>query len=326
MMLLRTELRRLRLRRLVWLFVVAGILGSFFVLFTTWASAQPITDEMREQAEAAYQRELENWEEDGEQMVADCLEQEELEAEAQGGPVDFGCDQMEPQREWFLPYETTLAQHVNFTGVPTAVMVLGIVGLAIGTTAVAAEFSSGAMATLLTFQPRRLRVYAAKVGAVALTAVPLSLLLTGILAVGMWAVYEIRGLDASVDDPLVWTAVRALLLLPAAAVVGAVLAFLVRSTAVVLAVVAGFAIAWEAIGVNVAQALTPFSIRANLMGWLQYGHTYWVQECEAQADGMLVCDGIEHTISFAWSAGFLAVVGVALLAVGALVFRRRDLS
>ncbi len=325
-MLLRTELRRLRIRRLVWLFVVAGVLGSFFVLFTTWVSAQPITDEMREQAEVAYQDQLERWEEHGEEDIERCEEEQARIADETGEDPGFDCADMMPQREHFLPHEQSLAEHVDWSGLTSAIMVLGVVGLAIGTTAVAAEFSSGAMATLLTFQPRRLRVYAGKVGAVALATVPLSLLLCTILGVGMWAIFEIRGLDATVSDALLWTAVRALALLPAAAIVGAVLAFLLRSTAVVLAVVAGFAIGWEAIGVGMAQTLAPFSIRTNLVGWLQYGTTYFVNTCESQPDGSVFCDSTEQTLSFAWNAGFLAVVGVLLIAVAALVFRRRDLS
>ncbi|SED75010.1 ABC transporter permease subunit [Ruania alba] len=325
-MLLRTELRRIRLRLLVWVLLIAGLLASLAIVLTSWAAAQPITDDQRAVAEEAYQQELADWEENGEEMVAQCLEDQERESERDGEDYDFGCDQMEPQPEWYLPYEATLAEHVAFTVRPFSILVLGSVGLAIGTTAVAAEFASGAMGTLLTFQPRRLRVYASKVGAVALLALLLSLLLTGILAVGTWGAFELRGVEATVSSALFWSAVRTLAVLPLAAVAGAVLGFLLRSTAVVLAVVAGYVIAVEAILVSAVRALTPWSVRGNLMSWLQYGSSYWVLTCEQRPDGAIACEEVERSISFAWSAGYLAVLAVLLVAVGALVFRQRDIT
>ncbi|UFU05415.1 ABC transporter permease subunit [Ruania halotolerans] len=326
MMLLRTELRRIRLRRLVWLLVIAGTLASLAVVLTSWTAAQPVTDEQRAMAQDAYQRELARWEDEGEEMIAQCLEEQERVSEQDGGEVDFDCDQMEPQPEWFLPPETTLDQHVMGTALPLSTLVLAVVGLAIGTTAVAAEFASGAMGTLLTFQPRRLRIYASKVGAVALATIPLSVLLTGVIGFGTWGAFALRGADSTVSDAMLWIGVRTLAVVPLAAVAGAVLAFLVRSTAIVLAVVAGYAIAVEGILVSTVSTLTPWSVRGNLVGWLQYGNSYWVQICEQQSDGGLRCDGVEQTISFAWSLGYLAVAVVLLVAVGAVVFRRRDIT
>ena len=61
------------------------------------------------------------------------------------------------------------------------------------------------------------------------------------------SLFALRGLDHTVTERLVWDGVRMLALLPGAALVGAVLAFLLRSTGAVLGVAVGYTIAVELI-------------------------------------------------------------------------------
>lgn len=325
MRLLRVELRRLRLRRLVLFVALLGILGAAFLLVIAAVDASPVTDADREWAEQAYAQAQEDWAEHGEEQVAQCREQESAEAERSGEPVDFGCAEMEPQREWFIPYQPTLAEYLDGMLLPFAMVLTVLVGVLIGATAVAAEFGAGSMATLLTFEPRRWRVYAAKMAAVGVGTVPLSLLLVGLVGVGAWALFALRGLDHTVTERLVWDGVRMLALLPGAALVGAVLAFLLRSTGAVLGVAVGYTIAVELILRQALPVVSPWIPGVNIAGWVHYGTSYVISECTREETG-LVCETLQQHVSFAWSAPFLGVCLVVLLALAGWNFSRRDVN
>src|SRR5690606_19633602 len=100
--LLAVELRRLFSRGLVVLAMVGALTASLLLLLGVWQSSQPMSDAELAQAEQMYEQELEYWEENGEEAVAQCQEDEAREAELTGEAVDFGCDQMAPQREWYI--------------------------------------------------------------------------------------------------------------------------------------------------------------------------------------------------------------------------------
>src|SRR5690625_6607351 len=101
MRLLRVELRRLRSRQLIVLTAVGAVLLSLATLVGVWQMTRPPSDAELAQAERFYEEQLADWEEHGEQYVADCRAGEAEEAEATGRAVDWGCDDMEPQLEWF---------------------------------------------------------------------------------------------------------------------------------------------------------------------------------------------------------------------------------
>ncbi len=325
MRLLGVELRRLRLRRLVAFAALVGLLGAAFLVFIASFDAAPVTEEDRQWAQEMYEQELVYWEEHGQEQVEQCLAAQEEESERTGEDLDFGCADMAPQLEWYLPYEPTLAEYLQGVIQPFTLVLLLLVGLLIGATVVAAEFGAGSMATLLTFEPRRWRVYAAKMSATGLGTVPLGLLVVAVVGVGTWALFSLRGLDHAVPEGLVWEGVRMLTLLPGAALVGAVLAFLLRSTGAVLGVAVGYAIAIELILRQALPGTSPWIPGVNLNGWVGYGTTYYTNECTRGESG-LTCQMVEQQLSFGWSSTFLAVCLVLLVAVAGWAFSRRDVS
>lgn len=324
--LLAVELRRLFSRRLVVLAMVAAVAVSGLVVGVTWNSVQPMSAAEVEQAETFYQQQLEFWEENGEEQVADCLEQEELEAERTGQEVDFGCEQQEPQRAWYFP--TVPPLHETLPGLLLGVsLLLAFVALAVGTTFTAAEFSTGAMSNWLTFEPRRLRVYASKAAAAALGVVPVAVVVLGVVIGGAWVVNDSQGLTDGMTSTewtgIAWMAARILALASIGALLGAALGFLLRHTAAVLGVVIGYGIVVEGILSGLLPQLAPWTARTNLAGWTMHGTTYYTSECVTEAMGT-TCEMTEHALSFGHSAAYLLVLTALIVVVSALVFRRRD--
>lgn len=324
--LLAVELRRLFSRRLVVLAMVAAVAVAGLVVAVTWNSVQPMSAAEAEQAETFYQQQLDYWEENGEEQIADCIEQEELEAERTGQEVDFGCEQQEPQREWYFP--TVPPLHETLPGLLLGVsLLLTFAALVVGTTFTAAEFSTGAMSNWLTFEPRRLRVYASKVVAAAIGVVPVVLVVLGVVIGGAWVVSNSQGLTDGTTSTMwsgvAWTAARVLALAAIGALVGAALGFLLRHTAAVLGVVIGYGIVVEAILSGLLPQLAPWTARTNLSGWTMHGTTYYTSECVTEATGT-ACEMTEHAVSFGHSAAYLLVLTALIVIASALVFRRRD--
>ena len=191
--LLRVELRRLRSRQLIAWTMVGAVLLSLATLAGVWQTTRPPSDAELAQAERFYEEQLADWEEHGEQYTADCREGEAEEAEVTGRAADWGCDDMEPQLEWFIHvapplHESLLHQVVTFAALPL------LTALLIGTTFTAAELSTGSITTWLSFEPRRGRVYASKVAAAGLGVVPVAVVMLAVVILGTWAINAQAGL------------------------------------------------------------------------------------------------------------------------------------
>lgn len=328
MRLLSVEVRRVLARQLVVLLAIAGVAGVVLVLTGSWFSARPLTEAQVAEAERQYEWAMEDWEANGEEMLAQCLEDQEQEAERTGEDVDFGCEQMKPQEEWFLPQPTELSE--TFTPLLSSAALLPVfLAFAVGVTSTGAEVSSGSMSTWLTFVPQRMRVLFSKVGAGGLVGVPLVAGLAALLVGGLYAVHAANDalgrLDAEVWGDVGWVVLRTVALGALVAALGAALGVLLKHTAVALGVVIGYSLVVEGILGGIAPRLQPLLVRTNISAWVQDGTSYWVNECTVDANGT-ICEGIERTVSLGQSAVFLAVVAVVVLGVTAVVFRRRDVG
>lgn len=320
------ELRRLLARRLVLVAMAAGVLLTGLVLFAVWQDSQPISDTARVQAEQMYEQAREDWAEHGEEQIAECQEAEQLEAERTEQAVDYGCENMEPQREWFLQTAPPLQQQMpGWLGGMSYLLVF--LAFLIGATFVAAEFSTGAISNWLTFQPRRLRVYASKVVAAGLGVVPLGAVLLALLAGGAWVITEAQGLADGMTSghwrDAGWMGLRILALTVIAALIGSALAFLLRHTAAVLGLAIGYAIVVEMMFGNFLASVQPWLLGKNLEGWTNHGAVYYTQDCTTDATGTS-CQMTEQAISFGHSATYLLVLAGLVVVAGAVTFRRRD--
>jgi len=241
MRLLRVELRRLFSRQLVVLMMLGALAASLLVLWAAWDSSQPMSGEDLAMAEEMYEQELAYWEEHGEEDMAQCLEDEAAETERLGEDVDWGCEGMTaPEREWYVFTASPLHETLPSSLSAASTFLVFAVGL-VGATFTAAEISTGAMSTWLSFEPRRLRVYASKLAAAAIGVVPVAVLAVAVVTAGSWLIGDhfdlVSGMGAAQWADTGWMALRIVGLAVIGALVGAALGFLLRHTAADLGVV-----------------------------------------------------------------------------------------
>lgn len=328
MRLLGVELRRFHVRRMLIAAFVIGVAIVGLTVAIVYVTAQPLTAEQLAQAEQDYQQQLEYWEQEGPTQIAECKESEAAEREASGDDtIDYGCDQMTaPQREWFIPEPPALAD--TLTGVVTALtFALGFLALLAGTTFTAAELSSRAITTWLTFEPRRVRVFASKVAAAAIGVLLPATVLLGLAVAGVMAAFGLRGIDATMSSAettaVVHSNLRLAVLVVVVGAVGAALGILLRHTAAVLGVAIGWGILVEQIVPALAPRLTPWFVLPNVGAWVEGSRAYFVYTCTPTSDGT-ECEYLERTITLAHGGIYLSVAAVVVVAVSLLVFRRRD--
>jgi ABC-2 type transport system permease protein len=333
------ELRRLWWRRLTKVAVVALVLFTGAAVYNAYSSSTPerlaqqlddykalVADTKRQQAEFKEQQP---------QMLAQCRQDQAAERERSGDQsIDFGCESI------IGPTEPTLEQFglvppvadVITAGITTsAAYLVAFLAFVLGASAVGAEFTTGSLGSWLTFQPRRVKVAATKLAAVAVGGAALAAtfaLLTN-LGARMIAVVNRPDEDLVLPQPATATDSVAQLLLRVgalamlAAVVGAALALVLRYTAGVVGLLLAYAVGIEMIA---AQAflqgrLKPWTIGTNVEAFLGKGTTYTAESCAGST-----CTFSQQTLSYTHSWVFLLVLGAALTLVGVLTFRRRDVS
>ena len=326
MKLLGVELARLRARRAVQILLLLGLASTLLFAWAAYSSAQPMSAASREMAEEQWRLAQEDWEEYGQEQVEQCREDEAAEAERTGQDVDWGCEDMEPQREWFFWEPPAFADYLPSAVVP-GLLVIALVSLMVGVTFVAAEFATGAIGTWLTFEPRRGRVFASKTVAAAAAAVLFGLV-WGALFIGANAAgYAAAGSDVAVTGTLAHLVLRAAALTAAITVVGTGLAFVLRHTAASLGVAIGYLIGVDTILLgNVVPGGQRWQLTLNLTAWLSGRPApYYEESCTVDATGTF-CDYVERTVSMTQGGLVLLAVTVAVTAVAFVTFRTRDIA
>lgn len=221
-----------------------------------------------------------------------------------------------------------LRRELGGSGTGIAIVVAGLM-LLLGATFVGADWASGSMSNQLLFEPRRLRVYAAKAGAVVVAGLVLGLVVATAWWLGLAGVARAR--DLAIADGTTaevgWQVLRGALLAAAAGLAGLATTMLFRSTVATLGILFAVVIAGSFL-----VAVLPFESperwlpHLNVLAWIGDGAVYYTetsQTCVDDGTGM-VCTG-ERTLTAPAAAAYLlsglVVVGAASLAT----FRRRDI-
>lgn len=329
--LVRVEARRFRYRAAVRWLALLALVAALAVVVGAWGSTRPPSAQAVADARAQLAWAQDDWAENGEQYVEECLAGEE-EQRAVEPDVDYGCDEMEPREESFLPYRTTFAESGE-SWVSSASMFLLLLSFATGVTFVTAEIGTGSLSTWLTFVPRRGRVYASKVVVAALgVLVPTALALV-LLVGGSWAVAAATGATGDVGggtwSDLGLIALRVLAVAGVAGAVGAALGFLTRSAAAALGVGVGWLVLVDSMIAGFVPGMQPWTVRVGVQAWVDGGLTTFVtvpcEPLDGVAQSGMMCSAERLVTGL---HGGLLVLGVAavLVVVGALVFRRRDVD
>ena len=325
----RAEVRRLAARRFVR--VVLLVLALLYVLVVALQAATSYartTPEGLAQAEREVARIVE--EQDGfrQQCLDDPGRPQDVPVEQVCGPParaeDFRTEDFLAKRPFVL------AQDLPDGAVPVAAGI-AVVSFLLGATSVGAEWSSRAMVALLFWEPRRLRVLAVKAGVLAGAVA-----LLAVVAQAVWWLTA-RGLAAGLgrtgDLPDGFTGQvlalqgRAVLLAVLVGLLGFGLAQLLRNTGAAL----GVAFVWFAVVENVVRGVRPawqeWLLTDNAAALvLRGGNTIYVYDgATVDENGAFLDSGREIVLSNLHGGLVLAAAVAAVLAVGAVLFVRRDL-
>jgi ABC-2 type transport system permease protein len=320
------ELRRLTSRRLTIIGVAAVLIITAFLLFATWREARPMSAAEQQQNQVYFQEAQKDWQLHGEQYQKDC------EASYASAPDP------KPALKDFCPGPPTIEQFGKPKTVFSELMpdllqgssyLLVFIAFLIGASFVGAEFSSGAIGNWLTFEPRRMRVYASKLVGAGIGLAPVAVVITGILVLGTYLIIDHLGITTGTTGK-VWgnlaeTSGRIVLLTAVGAALGGVVGLLLRHTAAAIGVVMAYIVIVEGVFGGFLTKLQPWLIRLNFDAFVLHGTSYYVDECTG-AGGSYTCNSVEKHLSFEHGAWYLSIAAIALILLGALVFRRRDVN
>ena len=324
--LLRSELHRFRSRRFIQVVLVLAVVGWLVVTGITLTQfGNPGADEIA-QAEQRIATDLEMFEQGRQQ----CLE-------AAGGaagtsPEDFcGPEQTREDIElsWYLDTAPFDFASAGTNGALAFAGIAAVVAALVGATWIGAEWSTRSLVALLFWVPRRMQVMAAKlvvlVGAAALIGVVAQagwLAMSGILRAFV-------GLDADLPDgfwsDLLQTQARGVLLTVIAALLAFGLTNLVRNTGAAL----GIAFVYLVIVENLVRAIRPmwepWLLSSNALALVQQGGiTLYFDDGPPDTNGMV--EQIEYYLGHLQSGVYLGVVTLVVVAIGAVLFAKRDIS
>lgn len=298
----RVELRRLFARRLIKALILLAVMGCLVgavITFFTSAGTDAIA-----QAEQQHQM-----------MFERCQRGEFF------GPGEFpeGSESKEAFCEEAVPSAAELSssfvyERMGEEGLLGTAPLLMIIGMLIGASFIGAEWQAGTMTTLLTWEPRRLRVIASKMLAAVTGAISIVFLLQAFLLLVLLPVAIARGTTEGVDAD--W-------IVQAAATAGRI------SLGAGICTLLGFSIA--TIGRNTAAALGAgfayFAIIESLLrGFKPQWQPWFVADnlIALVVDDPLQTQEIGHT---ALEGGLLVAAYAALLfVIAALFFRQRDVT
>ncbi len=330
MRLTKVELRRLFSRRLTTLALLGALAITGLLLFATFDQAKPLSATQVAANRTQFDLAQKDWAVNGEEQVAACVKSQTEALKTDPNAGAFNCNDMAPKLEnWGKPQAkfTDLMPNTLLSGS----FVLAAVAFLVGAGFVSAEFSSGSMANWLTFEPRRLRVYASKLGAAGLGLFPVAVALLGLLTGGVWLIVghfgSTSGTSVKVWGGLALMGGRGVALTLAATLAGAALGMLMRHTAAVIGVVTAYLILVEGVFGNALQGAQPWLLGSNVMGWLQHGTTYRAGEiCKSSPQGGYMCESVQKVLTFGHSTAYLGLLVLLVVGLAALVFRRRDVS
>lgn len=337
MRLLVVELRRLLSRRLFRYCVLAAFLTVLLV--DGLIAARSDTDIAGAQAAAVRVEQ---------QQYTDCVALATAHPGAADAPTKADCDRQRPSaqakeclaqaaqdphalqdcariRDMFLnDPRFHFAEHGRdlLTGGATILMALAVV---IGASSTGAEWQSGTFAALLTWEPRRQRVLAAKLVAPVAGMTLLSALVMPLLVGGGWLAAHARGTTAGTNGH-VWAQLaaqygRSVGLIAIVTLLAAGLGAVARHTVAALAVVGGYLVAGEMVGGVVSRWWHTHGLAAHLYALMQGTWTYSKVVVTPTGQQLQL-----HTLHAAGAAVLVSVVALVAVVAASATLSRRDVS
>jgi ABC-type transport system involved in multi-copper enzyme maturation permease subunit len=177
-----TELRRAGARRLVRVAAIAAFIGIGVAATLTAVNSHGPTDAQLAEGQRFYQQDLDRC------LAGKFIRERDLRP---GQTMEEFCDEAVLLSNYLPNDEFHLSGLPNIVSGTSILLILG--ALLIGASLVGAEWHAGTMTTLLTWEPRRLRVLVAKTIAAAVVTFVLSVALLIVLSGLLWLVASTRG-------------------------------------------------------------------------------------------------------------------------------------
>lgn len=327
--LVRVELRRLRSRRFFLVLVGIGILGYLVGLLFLASRYEKVTPEVLTRATATRDAQQQQSQEYYQQCLTDPQRPADTSVDSYCGPDPAG-QQMEVA--WFIdvtPFDADEFQNLTI-GVGVGV---GLLALFLGATFIGAEWSSRNLVAWLFWEPRRLRLLAAK-----LTALLGVLLVLAVLAQLIWYVtgkvlLATKGIPVEQSDPPrpeFWTGlfemqVRAALFVIPTSLLGFGLANLMRNTAATLGVALVYLLGVETLLASLNPHLVPFQFSSAAIAWFTPGGLHYPGDLVYNAEYQSMVP--EDLVFTNLQGGLVLLAYAAVITLGSCwLFRRRDIS
>ena len=322
------ELRRLTARRLTVIGVLGVLVISALLLLATWIDARPQSEAEQRISQLQFETAHEYWVEHADEDRARCAEDWPKQPDPKPSLEEL-CNYPEPTIDEFGKPPTVFAETMPGLLVGSSYLLV-FAAFLIGASFVGAEFSTGAIGNWLTFEPRRLRVYASKLLAAAIGFVLVAIAVLAFVTLGTFLIVAQLG-DTSSTTGKVWGDLvamggRAVLLIAMGAALGGVVGLLLRHTAAAIGVAMGYLVLIEGVFAGFLNAAQPWLIRLNFDAFVRHDTTYYVNECSSGEGGSYSCNSIEKTLSFEHGAWYLGILAVVLILLGGAVFHRRDVN
>lgn len=328
MRLIAAELLRARSRRATWIILGALVGLSLFFLGGNLVSTSMPTAKDREYAQQAYEESHAHWQENREEDYATCVSDAALN---DGTPEEWGCPQIleEPTLDMYLWAPPGFAERVASDTSGMLILAAALMFL-LGASLTAAEHATGSLGNWLTFAPRRTQVFFSKLAAPAVIAVCAAALVTALGVLGTAAWTEIRGIPSPEPldgQELLWVVLRSSAVVGVAGMLGAALGSLLRHTAAVIGIAAGYFVVVEMVFASIVwqSGLHRWFLSTQLMAIINGKASYYVESCRWDEEQQYrTCESIEKFVTAADATLYLGSIALVLVVVSWLAFRRRD--
>lgn len=318
------ELTRLRWRRSVIVLLLGCLVVPVVLLVGYGWSTRPLNDsDIRAAKDLAAQDASQPW-------VAEEIERCESapgQYLAPGGVAADCAKAITPTYENYLYRDVFDLESVRKDVGAAAITILTGLMMLVGTTFAGHDWNTGSMSNQFLFEPRRLRVWAAKALAVLATG---AIVGTAVLAL-FWGGAALLSSSREVSvPPGLWgtiaaTQARGVLAIGVGGLLGYALTMLFRSTVATLSLMFGVAIAGSLLVVAVlGEGATRWLLPTNFLGFVLGGYSYYDgAACTYSPDGS-ASGSCERTLGMVHGGFFLAVIVVLATAASLWSTHRRD--
>jgi len=323
------EWRRLFHRRALGWLTMAMIVISALVAVSLWYAYRPPPPAELAQLNADYQAALTDFNQHKQRYIDQCLVAQTISRQTDPS-FDGNCTEagLRPVKGWTSPDLQTLWDDILGSIGPT---LAGFLTLILGATLIAAEYSSGNLATWLTVEGRRGRVYLTKLIAAAVGGVFISLIGLAVMLAGAWGAVRLdHGTHRLASD--YWLTVLAprvtwdVGLVAGAGVLAAGLTFLVRRFWATLALLAGYFVVVEVVLARFLPLIRPYTLGNAVLALAGGSRQVAAAHCTLVGTIRFQCQVATAAISPLWAGVGLSGLLLLVVLLGWLVFRRRDVA